>query len=131
MGNSANSRSDENEIEIEYPSKFETAGLQGEITVAYLLGYDLIKIKGKYPISSKDRETIISAIKKLIGLEFVEEDALGITCQFLVDNTAVEPSNIFRRIKAIVRAMISDTIKQLSSEDDSLQFEPVVQRDDE
>src|SRR5487761_1002794 len=126
---SSNSRP-EKEIEIEYPSKFETAGLPGEITGAYLLGYDLITIKGKHRISSKDRETIIASIKGLIGLEIVEEDAVSITSQFLVDNTAVEPSKIFRRINAIVRAMVSDTIKQLAS-DESIKFESVAQRDDE
>jgi phosphate uptake regulator len=120
----------EKEIQIVYPSKFETTSLSGEITGAYLLGYDLIKIKGKHRISSKDREAIINSIKGLIGLEIVEEDASSITCQFLVDNTAVEPSKIFRRINAIVRAMLSDTIRQLASED-SVKFESVAERDDE
>jgi phosphate uptake regulator len=120
----------EKEIEIEYPSKFKISSLSGEITGAYLLGYDLIKIKGKHRISAADRETAIVAIKKLIGLEIVEEDALSITCQFLVDNTAVEPSKIFRRISAIVRAMISDTLKQLESSE-SIRFESVAERDDE
>jgi phosphate uptake regulator len=118
------------EIEIEYPSRFETSSIPGEITGAYLLGYDLIKIKGKHRISSKDRESIIAAIKGLIGLEVVEEDGTSITCQFLVDNSAVEPSKIFRRISSIVRAMVSDTMKQLAS-DESIQFESVAQRDDE
>ncbi len=127
--NSTNSRP-EKEIEIEYPSRFKISSLSGEITGAYLLGYDLIKIKGKHRISPNDRETAIAAIKKLIGLEIVEEDALSITCQFLVDNTAVEPSKIFRRISAIVRAMISDTIKQLGS-DETFRFESVAERDDE
>jgi phosphate uptake regulator len=120
----------EKEIEIEYPSKFETSSIPGEITGAYLLGYDLIRIKGKHRISSKDRQSIIDSIKSLIGLEIVEEDAVSITCQFLVDNAAVEPSKIFRRINSIVRAMVSDTIKQLAS-DESVQFESVAQRDDE
>ena len=120
----------EKELEIEYPSKFRIPSLSGEITGAYLLGYDLIRIRGKHRISSIDRETAIVAIKKLIGLEIVEEDALSITCQFLVDNTAVEPGKIFRRMSAIVRAMISDTIKQFGS-DESLRFESVAKRDDE
>lgn len=121
----------EKEIDIEYPSRFEPPSVSGEITGAYLLGYDLIKIKGKYRISSTDRENAISAIKKLIGLEIVEEDALSITCQFLVDNTAVEPSKIFRRISSIVRAMISDSIKQLTSDQSDFRFESVAKRDDE
>ncbi len=128
-GDSSVSRT-EKEIEIEYPSRFDAAGLQNEITGAYLLGYDLIHIRGKYRIAAKDREAIVSSIKGLIGLEVVEENAQSITCQFLVDNTAVEPSKIFRRISSIVRAMISDSVKQLSS-GESIEFESVAQRDDE
>ena len=124
-------KSDENklekEIEIANPSRFGSEKVPSEITAAYLLGYDLIKVKGQHRISPKDRERIISSIKRLIGLEIVEEDALSITSQFLVDNTAVEPSKIFRRISSIVRAMISDSLKHLASRE-STQFESVSKR---
>ncbi|MHB1909165.1 MAG: PhoU domain-containing protein [Nitrososphaerales archaeon] len=119
----------EKEIEITYPSKFE-GNPANEITAAYLLGYDLIRVKGKERIASKDRERIILAIKGLIGLEVVEENASEITCQFLVDNTAVEPSKITRRISSLVRAMVSDTMKQVTYLE-SMQFEPIGERDDE
>ena len=120
----------EKELEIAYPSKFSNEGLPNEITAAYLLGYDLIRIKGRYKIAPKDRERIIASMKRLIGLEVVEEDAYSITSQFLVDNRAVEPSKIFKRISALVRAMILDSIKQYASEE-STQFASVAQRDDE
>jgi phosphate uptake regulator len=120
----------EREVEITYPSRFSNEGLSNEIIAAYLLGYDLIRIRGNHHISSKDREKILFSIKRLIGLEIVEEDAQSIKSQFLVDKSVVEPSKIFRRISAIVRAMISDTIKQLTPEKSS-QFEPIAQRDDE
>jgi phosphate uptake regulator len=120
----------EREIDIQYPSRFSNEGLPNEITAAYLLGYDMIRITGKDLIASKDRERIISTIKRLIGLEVVEEDALSITTQFLVDKTAVEPSKIFRRISTIVRAMISDTLRQIASEEPNV-FQSVAQRDDE
>ena len=120
----------EKEIEITNPSRFGSDKIQSEITAAYLLGYDLIKVKGQHRISPKDRELIIASIKRLIGLEIVEEDARTITSQFLVDNTAVEPSTIFRRISSIVRAMISDSLKHVSSRE-STQFESIAQRDDE
>jgi phosphate uptake regulator len=118
------------EIEIQYPSKFSNEGIPNEITAAYLLGYDLIKIRGQVRISPKDRDRIISSLKLLIGLEVVEEDANSITSQFLVDKTVVEPSKIFVRISSIVRAMISDTIKQLTSVESTV-FESVAKRDDE
>ncbi len=118
------------EIEIQYPSKFSNEGVSNEVTAAYLLGYDLIKVSGQIRISPRDRDRIISSIKLLIGLEVVEEDAHSITSQFLVDNTVVEPSKIFRRISSIVRAMISDTIRQLTSSESTV-FESVAKRDDE
>jgi len=118
------------EINISYPSRYRNEGIPNEITAAYLLGYDLIRVSGKDVISSKDRNLIISTIKLLIGLEVVEEDARNITSQFLVDKMAVEPSKIFRRISTIVRAMITDTLRQLSSNETAI-FESVAQRDDE
>ncbi len=120
----------EKEIEIEYPSKFSNEGLPNEITAAYLLGYDFIRVKGRHRILAKDRERIIFSIKRLIGLEVVEEDAHSITSQFLVDYTVVEPSKIFKRTSNLVRSMISDTLKQFTA-GESLQLETIVQRDDE
>jgi phosphate uptake regulator len=120
----------EREIDIVYPSRYRSDGIPNEVTAAYLLGYDLIRISGREPISSRDREKIISAMKLLIGLEIVEEDARSITAQFLVDKTVVEPSKIFRRISSIVRAMISDTLRQLLQAESTV-FESVAQRDDE
>lgn len=120
----------EKQIDIQYPSKYGNGGLSSEIIAAYLLGYDLIKVKGQHRISAYDRERIISSIKTLIGLEVVEEDGQSITSQFLVDNTAVQPSKIFRRIGSIVRAMISDTLRQLTS-NEATKYETVAQRDDE
>src|SRR5579862_5624127 len=64
----------EKEIEIKYPAQFESGGIRDQITGAYLLGYDMIRVKGEHRISAKDREGILSAIKRLIGLEVVEED---------------------------------------------------------
>src|SRR5579872_540196 len=121
---------EEKEITITYPSKYSSENLANEITGAYLYGYDLIRVRGDRRISIEDREKIVSSIKLLIGLVVVDEDALSITSQFLVDNAAVEPSKIFRRISSIVRAMISDTLKQLTS-GDVTKFESVAQRDDE
>ena len=121
---------EEKEITISYPSKYSSDNLANEITGAYLYGYDLIRVRGDRRISMEDREKIVSSIKLLIGLVVVDEDAASITSQFLVDNTAVEPSKIFRRISSIVRAMISDTLKQLIS-GDVTKFESVAQRDDE
>ena len=118
------------EIEISNTSRYGNKRTPSEITAAYLLGYDLIKIRGEHRISPEDRERIIGSLKRLIGLEIVEEDERSITSQFLVDNSVVEPSKIFKRISSIVRAMITDTLKHLTS-NESAQFEMIARRDDE
>ena len=120
----------EKEIEIANPSRFGIERLSGEITAAYLLGYDLIRIKGHNSISAQDRERIMTSLKRLIGLEIVEEDERSITSQFLVDNTVVEPSKLFRRISSLVRAMISDTLRNLI-ETEKTKSASIAQRDDE
>ena len=125
----SNGERQDKQIELTNPSRFGNEKISSEITAAYLLGYDLIKISSEHRISPKERERIVAAIKRLIGLEIVEEDARSITSQFLVDNTAVEPSKIFRRISSLVRAMISDSLRYLTS--DSTQFDSISQRDDE
>lgn len=126
----SDSERQEKEIEIENPSRFGNGRTPSEVTAAYLLGYDLIRVKGKIRISSDDRERIITSIKRLIGLEIVEEDQRSITSQFLVDNTVVEPSKIVRRISSLVRAMITDTLNHIINRD-TTSFETVAQRDDE
>jgi phosphate uptake regulator len=118
------------EIEIANPSRFGNERTSSEITAAYLLGYDLIRIKGQQRISSEDRQRITSALKRLIGLEIVEEDEKSITSQFLVDNTAVEPSKIFRRMSSLTRAMVSDTLRNASL-GESMKVSSIAQRDDE
>ncbi|MDG6998216.1 MAG: phosphate uptake regulator PhoU [Nitrososphaerota archaeon] len=120
----------EKEIEIENPSRFGSERTPSEITAAYLLGYDLIHVKGKNRITREERERIMSSVKRLIGLEIVEEDERSITSQFLVDNTVVEPSKIVRRISSLVRAMITDTLKHVVNSE-LTRFETVAQRDDE
>lgn len=120
----------EKEIEIENPSRYGSERTPSEITAAYLLGYDLIRVKGKNRISHEERDRIISSIKRLIGLEIVEEDERSITSLFLVDNTVVEPSKIVRRVSSLVRAMITDTLNHVINRE-TTNFESVAQRDDE
>jgi phosphate uptake regulator len=120
----------DSEIEIDYPSKFGNEQIPKEITAAYLLGYNVIHLRGKRGIAPKDREKIVHSLKRLIGLEIVEEDNQSITAQFLVDDTAVEPNKIFKRISMLVKSMISDTFKQFLS-GEKVQFESIAQRDDE
>ena len=63
-----------NEVVISYPvSKQEN--ISAYVTGAYLLGYDIIKISGRSTISAEDREKIRGLMRRLVGMENVEEDA--------------------------------------------------------
>ena len=92
------------EIEIEYPLSGEE-NIAANITGAYLLGYDIIKINGKSTISVKDREVIRESMRRLVGMEILDEDASNITGQFLLDETSLNPGKIFKRMSSIALGM--------------------------
>jgi len=117
------------EIVIQYPSKYKEA-IVNEITGAYLLGYDVIKVKGKEQISYNDREMIKEVIGKMVGMEIVDEDAYNITAQFLLDASTLDPAKILYRMSSIVSGMYKDTLASLSDRDPNL-LKIITRRDDE
>jgi phosphate uptake regulator len=117
------------EVVISYPSPYAEA-IVNEITGAYLLGYDLIKVKGTSHISYDDREMIKEVIGKMVGLEIVDEDASNITAQFLLDATTLDPEKILNRMSSIVAGMYKDTLSALSARDPNI-LKIIARRDDE
>lgn len=117
------------EIVIQYPSKYNEA-IVNEVTGAYLLGYDVIKVKGKEQISYDDREMIKEVIGKMVGMEIVDEDAYNITAQFLLDASTLDPAKILYRMSSIVSGMYKDTLASLSDRDPNL-LKIITRRDDE
>ena len=97
------------EIEISYPLP-KGESIVPNITGAYLLGYDIIKIIGKSPISVTDRESVRGSMRRLVGMEIVDEDATNISVQFLLDETSVNPQKILKRMSSIALGMFSDVI---------------------
>ena len=117
------------EIEISYPLP-KGENIVANITGAYLLGYDIIKIKGKSPISVADRESVRASMRKLVGMEIVDEDATNISVQFLLDETSVNPQNILKRMSSIALGMFSDVVLSLES-GDKTNLETISNRDAE
>ena len=117
------------ETTITYSTSYPQ-GLINQITGAYLLGQDIIKIQGKERISYQGRDIIKNAMKQLVGLEIVEEDAYYITTQFLLEPTTLNPEKIIRRMHLIARGMYRDAIISLLERDEYL-FKVINQRDDE
>ena len=117
------------EIEIEYPLPNEE-NIAANITGAYLLGYDIIKINGKSTISVKDREIIRESMRRLVGMEIMDEDASNITGQFLLDETSLNPEKIFKRMSSIALGMFDETLSALTT-GDTTNLQTIPNRDDE
>jgi len=106
------------ELVISYPLSKEE-NVVANITGAYLLGFDIIVINSKSIIPGKDREEIRNSMRRLVGMEIIEEDASHINMQFLLDATTLNPSKILKRMSSIALGMYDDVSNGLISDDKS------------
>ncbi|MGB8159098.1 MAG: phosphate uptake regulator PhoU, partial [Nitrososphaeraceae archaeon] len=90
----------------------------------------LIQMKGISPINYETREQIKSVIRKLVGLEIVDEDSFKITVQFLLDSHSMEVSKILKRMSSLIGGMHRDTISSLLKNNDTM-GDLIRKRDDE
>src|SRR5919106_5398994 len=120
---------DVKEVNIPYPVP-SIESLINQIYGAYLLGYDIIRIRGKSLISFDDRELIKLAMRKLVGLEIVDEDGSNIISQFLLDANTLDAEKILRRMSSIVAGMYKDTLIGIQKKENGSK-KSIVSRDDE
>ena len=106
------------DIVISYPLP-KDENIVADLTGAYLLGYDIIKIQGKKSIPIEDREKIRSSMRRLVGMEIIDEDATNVSMQFLLDETALQPEKILKRISSLALGMYNDVVTGLISDDKS------------
>ena len=106
------------QVVISYPLP-KDENIVADITGAYLLGYDIIKIQGKKSIPIEDREKIRNSMRRLVGMEIIEEDSSNVTMQFLLDATTLQPDKILKRISSIALGMFNDVLMGLTSDDKS------------
>ncbi len=106
------------ELVISYPLPKEE-NIVADITGAYLLGYDVIEITSKSIIPGEDREKIRNSMRRLVGMEIIEEDASHINMQFLLDATTLNPEKILKRMSSIALGMYDDVTNGLISNDKS------------
>ena len=106
------------ELVISYPLSKEE-NIVANITGAYLLGYDIIEINSKLTIPGQDREKVRNSMRRLVGMEIIEEDAFHINMQFLLDATTLNPAKILKRMSSIALGMYDDVLAGLISEDKS------------
>jgi phosphate uptake regulator len=120
---------DVKEVNIPHP-QLSMDSLTNQIYGAYLLGYDIIRIKGKSQISFDDRELIKLAMRKLVGLEIVDENGSNIITQFLLDANTLDAEKILRRMSSIVAGMYKDTLIGIQKKENGSE-KSIVSRDDE
>jgi phosphate uptake regulator len=101
-----------------------------EIIAKYLLGFDVIRIKGKDRIGFDVREDVKNTVRHLIGLEIVEEDHSGIVLQCLLEPSGFPPEKILRRGYSIAAGMHRDVVNAFVEGDVQL-AKSVIARDDE
>lgn len=85
------------EVVISYPLP-QDENIVANITGAYLIGYDIIRIKARTTIPAEDREKIRNSMRRLVGMEIVEEDSSNVNVQFLLDAATLNPQKILKRI---------------------------------
>jgi phosphate uptake regulator len=136
----------DNSISI-FPSQDDTADKTKELTIpyssvpmdmlvnqvygGYLLGYDMITIRASLQISFEDADRIKKAIRKLVGLEIVDEDGFHIAAQFLLDADTLDAEKILRRMSAIVAGMYRDMLEAIKLKQNSSIRKVIIGRDDE
>ncbi len=106
------------ELVISYPLPKEE-NIVADITGAYLLGYDVIQINSRTIIPGEDREKIRNSMRRLVGMEIIEEEASKINMQFLLDATTLNPEKILKRMSSIALGMYDDASNGLVSDDKS------------
>ena len=117
------------EVEVDYPREDLTYVIN-DVTAAYLLGYDIIRVQGRMVMTREDRERLKSTIGRLIGLEIIDEDSKKMTLQFLLEPTGLTPERIAKRMIGIIEGMIKDTGDGVATRDPKV-LALVAERDDE
>ncbi|MGN6821955.1 MAG: PhoU domain-containing protein [Candidatus Nitrosocosmicus sp.] len=105
--------------------------LLNKIFGAYLLGYNIINIKSKEAISFEDSENIKKSIRKLIGLEIVDENNYNINLQFLLDAKTLNIEKILKMMNSIISGMFRETIYSIGSNFNRDLKKKIASRDDE
>ena len=125
--------------DIDKDNKISTIGkttedikiLLNKIFGAYLLGYNTINIKSKEPISFEDSEEIKKSIRKLIGLEIVDENNYNINLQFLLDAKTLNIEKILNMMNSIITGMFKETIYSIDGKFNQDLKKKIASRDDE
>ena len=100
-----------------------------DIIATYVAGYRVIELKAKN-ITMEQRKDITAIVKKLIGIEIIEETNEKVVIQDISNPGDMPIDMSFRRMHIKVQWMLGNTFKAMNTKDVSLASE-VVKQDDE
>jgi phosphate uptake regulator len=69
-------------------------------------------------------------MRRLVGMEILDEDASNVNGQFLLDETSLNPEKIFKRMSSIALGMFNETLSALRT-GDKTNLQTIPNRDDE
>jgi len=101
-----------------------------EIIEKYLLGYDLVEVASDEVLDSRVRDQVKEALKRLVGMEIIEEDAKRLVVQCLLEPKLLTPTKILRRLHLFTLSMEEDAVSSVVNGDLAL-ARTVSARDDE
>lgn len=85
-----------------------------QIVAAYLMGFDVIVIRGRGPLSADNRAVIRNAVRRIIGLEIVDEDASSISVQDFLNPREFHMAKALRRMAILTQAMQEEAVSSLT-----------------
>jgi len=101
-----------------------------ELLGKYLLGYDLIRIRSQKRFTYEEKERIERILKKLVGMEIVEETQNEVVVQSVLDVSSTHPARLLQRMCIISSSMYKDIVDGIIKKDDEI-VKLAVSRDDE
>lgn len=104
--------------------------IRRRILSSYLLGFDKIKVTSGKRLSPEERENIKKIVRRLVGVEIVEESASEIVLQALIAPSGVQIDQTLRRIYLLANKMHKDSFVAFLDNDTKL-AQNVIDRDDE
>ncbi|HNY34052.1 MAG TPA: PhoU domain-containing protein [Methanothrix soehngenii] len=100
-----------------------------DIIGCYVGGYRTIEVTAGH-MSSLQKKDLHQIVNKLIGPEILEETINKVVIQDLLSSEELQSERALRRIKTVVKSMITDSFASLLSQNEDLALD-VIQRDND
>lgn len=100
-----------------------------DIIGCYVGGYRTVEVTSKH-MSSAQKKDLHQIVNKLIGPEILEETINKVVIQDLLSSEELQSERALKRIKTVVKSMISDSISSLLNNNEELAMD-VIQRDND